>query len=71
MQEFPDGERVIAHSSRVLSFREERNFSATELEVLAVIHALEAFRPYIEGYRFELITDHLSLKWILEFKNPS
>lgn len=69
-QAFSDGEHVIAYTSKSLKGR-EKNFSATELECLAVIHAVETFRPYLEGYRFEVITDHSSLQWLYKLKNPS
>lgn len=69
-QDFDDGEHVIAYTSRTLKGK-ERNFSATELECLGVLHGLEAFRPYIDGYRFELITDHSSLLWLHKLKNPT
>jgi len=70
VQEDEGQERVIAYSSRALTSREERNFSATELELLAMKHAFEAFRPYLEGSRFELVTDHSSLRWLLDQKDP-
>jgi len=69
-QEIDGHERVIAYTSRALTATEEKNLSATELEVLAVLHALEAFRPYLEGYKFQLFTDHSSLKWLVQLKNP-
>ena len=69
-QDFDDGEHVIAYSSRSIKGR-EANYSATELECLGVLHAVEAFRPYLEGYHFELITDHSSLQWLHKLKNPS
>jgi len=70
VQEVEGREHVIAYTSKTLLKREEKNFSATELECLAVLHAIEAFRMYIEGYRFELVTDHASLRWLLSLKNP-
>ena len=36
-----------------------------------MIHALEAFRPFVEGYPIEIVTDHASLRWILSLKNPN
>ena len=69
-QDFDDGEHVVAYSSRSIKGR-EANYSATELECLGVLHAVEAFRPYLEGYHFELITDHASLQWLHKLKNPS
>jgi len=70
VQEEDGKEHVVAYTSKSLSSRVGRNFSATELECLAVLHAIEAFRPNLEGYSFEVVTDHASLKWLLEQKNP-
>lgn len=70
VQEFEDGEHAIAYSSRALKGR-EKNFSATELECLGVLHAVEAFRPFVEGYEFDLVTDHSALQWLRKLKNPT
>ena len=39
----------------------EQNYAATELELLAAVEACEAFRPYIHGLPFEMVTDHVAL----------
>ena len=70
VQEIDGQEHPIAYTSRKLSSREEKNFSATELECLAVLHATEAFRPYLEGSRFEVVTDHAALSWLLKKESP-
>lgn len=70
VQEFEDGEHVIAYHSRSLKGR-EKTYAATELECLAVLHALEAFRPYIDCYNFEVVIDHSSLQWLCRMKNPT
>lgn len=49
----------------------EKNYSVTERECLAVIKAIKKFRPYIEGYHFDIITDHNSLKWLMNTKDLS
>ena len=66
----PDGEHVVAYVSRSLDHR-ERKFSVTEKECLAVLFGISKFRPYVEGSRFSVITDHFSLKWLHSLKDPT
>ncbi|KAJ8364628.1 hypothetical protein SKAU_G00134590 [Synaphobranchus kaupii] len=68
-QEDEDGERVVAYYSRALG-KAERNYCVTRRELLAVVRALHHFRPYLQGSHFLLRTDHASLTWLLNFKDP-
>lgn len=49
----------------------QRNYTVTEIECLAVVMAIAKFRPYIEGFKFRLFTDHASLKWLMAQKDLS
>lgn len=60
----------IAYCSRTLN-KPEINYSATERELLAVLFALEQYRAYVEGRKCYIITDHASLKWFSNLKNPT
>lgn len=62
-------ERPIAYTSSKLTDR-ERNYSASERELLSVLHAVEQFRPYIEGSHFKVISDHSALQWLHKNKDP-
>jgi hypothetical protein len=68
-QEFKDGEHSIAYFSRKLTVQ-ERKYTTTEKECLAVLNSIEKFRGYIEGVKFSVITDHSSLTWLMELKDP-
>lgn len=49
----------------------ERNYSTTERECLGVKWAIEKFRPYIEGTKFEVYTDHSAIKWLHRAPDPT
>ena len=62
-------ERVVAYASRALS-KQERKYCVTRKELLAVVYFVKYFRYYLYGKHFTVRTDHSSLRWLLNFKNP-
>jgi ribonuclease HI len=61
-------EHIIACASRGLTAA-EKNYTATELECLAVVWALKHFHVYLHGQQFDLYSDHSALKWLLRTKD--
>lgn len=60
----------VAYASRTLC-DSERKLSTIEKELLAVVWAVQYFRPYLFGRKFKLFTDHRPLHWLQSIKEPS
>ncbi|CAL8153028.1 unnamed protein product [Prunus armeniaca] len=60
-------DRVVAYASRQLK-NHERNYPTHDLELAAIVHALKTWRHYLYGERFELYSDHKSLKYLFTQK---
>ena len=70
LSQIQDGtEKVIAYASRSLS-RPERNYCVTRRELLAIVHFTHYFRHFLYGGKFIVRTDHGSLRWLYNFKEP-
>lgn len=66
-QQYDDGERIIAYFSHKLTPAQQA-YAASEKEGLAVLLAIEKFRPYIEGTHFTVVTDASALTHIMRGK---
>ena len=62
-------ECVIAYGSRLLT-KAERRYCVTRRELLAVVTFTRQYRSYLRGRKFLLRTDHGSLTWLCNFKDP-
>lgn len=61
----------VAYESRKLSSA-EFNYTTTEQELLAVVHSLKVFRPYIQSrFTTQIFTDHRALEWLLSKQDVS
>ena len=55
--------KVVAYGSRQLK-PHEKNYPTHDLELAAVVFDLKSWRHYLYGERFEVFSDHKSLKYI-------
>ena len=60
---------MIAYASRTLT-RAERQYCATRREMPALVWGIHQFRPYLYVQTFSARTDHNSLKWLHNFREP-
>lgn len=61
---------MVAYASHSLTMS-ETNYTATELECLAVVFAVHKFRPYLYGQHFRIVPDHHSLCWLAHLCGPA
>ena len=63
-------EVVIAYNGRGLN-QAEQNYSTTEREALALVEGINKFQPYLHNHKFTVVTDHSSLRWLMNVKDAS
>lgn len=62
--------KPVAYASRTLN-KGERNYATIEKELLAIVWAVQHFRPYVFGRYFEVYTDHKPLEGLFKMKCPN
>ncbi|CAB0016930.1 unnamed protein product [Nesidiocoris tenuis] len=71
LSQLHDGkEHPVAYASRALN-KAEMNYSATELELLAIVYAVNYFHQYLWGSHFTIITDHAALRYLHQMKDSN
>ena len=63
-------ERVISYGSRTLQ-KCERRYCTRRRELLAIVHFVKHFKPYLYGRECLIRTDHASLRYIKKLKDPN
>ncbi len=56
--------RVITYTSKILN-ASQRQYCTTNTKLLAVVTAIDLFKYYLTGRHFTVVTDHVSLTWLL------
>ena len=69
-QVFDSEEHPIYFVRRTLS-KVERNYTVSEKECLAVLWSVERLRGYLQGEKITVITDHHSLLWLNNLRDPT
>ena len=62
-------EHAIAFASRTLT-KSEHAYCVTRKELLALVTFVKHFKHYLYGKNFLVRTDHSSLRWLVNIKNP-
>nr|KYP33066.1 Retrovirus-related Pol polyprotein from transposon 17.6 [Cajanus cajan] len=57
--------RVVAYATRQLRAH-EKNYSTHDLELAAIAFALKIWRHYVYGGKFDVFSDHKSLKYLFD-----
>ena len=63
-------ERPIAYASKALS-ASQKQYCTTMRELLAIVVFVKHFHHYVWGKTFLLRTDHASLTWLCNFREPT
>ena len=63
-----DGSETVLHYGARATTKSERNYSATDLELAALLTGIRTFNSYLANTRFEVLSDHISLTYIRNLK---
>ncbi|GMF47160.1 unnamed protein product [Phytophthora fragariaefolia] len=69
-QDQANGDQPVAYASKVNSPAVSK-YTISELECLAIVWAVQLFRPHLYGRHFTIVTDHIALKWLMTATEPA
>ncbi|GMF19842.1 unnamed protein product [Phytophthora fragariaefolia] len=69
-QDQGNGDQPVAYASKVNSPAVSK-YTISELECLAIVWAVQLFRPHLYGRHFTIVTDHIALKWLMTATEPA
>ena len=70
LSQVQDGvEKVLAYGSKAL-FSAQRRYCTTKRELLAVVKFVKHYTMYLWGRHFLVRTNHASLGWLINIKDP-
>ena len=61
---------VISYESRKLKIHEQK-YATHDLDLTAIIHALNMWRHYLIRRKFTLMSDNISLKYLFDQQNSN
>ena len=61
---------VIEYCSKAFD-KFQRNYSTSDKECMAVVYAIKKFRYYLDSRKFTVITDHVSLRYLMNISEPT
>lgn len=61
---------VVAYYSKLFN-PQQRRYSATEREALAIVKAVQTWRSYLAGRPFTVLTDHAALRYLPMVRDPT
>ena len=63
-----DATETVLHYGARATTRAERSYSATDLELAALLTGIRTFHSYLANTKFEILSDHVSLTYIQNLK---
>ena len=63
-----DGTETVLHFGARATTKAEKNYSATDLELAALLTGIKTFSSYLINTKFEVLSDHVSLTYIRNLK---